>query len=320
MMSSGLNTINDNQNQTRSSRNAKLYKQVYGSYDDLENLPLEDNTNEIDMAKLRELVLNNNIEKDKEALKDNLNILEQRKRRIDEQKLYDINKILEKAKYENNKLKETTSNIKKPKTDLLATLKSTELSLDEINEAKAKYQEILRREENKLDEEDNDSYDKDNLSITKEEELSITREMKYKDLSESIKEETKNEEETKYNTNNLSLDLFEDLKPTGNTIITKPITSDLMNKIDTSKIESDIHSGDTRDIDIIKDVSYTKEKESDFFTNAYEFSKSDFSDEEEDFFDTPKKGGLFKILLLVLAIFIFVGAIIYFIGTYGIGL
>ena len=272
------------------------------------------------MAKLRELVLNNNIEKDKEALKDNLNILEQRKRRIDEQKLYDINKILEKAKYENNKLKETTSNIKKPKTDLLATLKSTELSLDEINEAKDKYQEILRREENKLDEEDNDLYDKDNLSITKEEELSITREMKYKDLSESIKEETKNEEETKYNTNNLSLDLFEDLKPTGNTIITKPITSDLMNKIDTSKIESDIHSGDTRDIDIIKDVSYTKEKESDFFTNAYEFSKSDFSDEEEDFFDTPKKGGLFKILLLVLAIFIFVGAIIYFIGTYGIGL
>lgn len=313
MVSSGTKTINNN-DQTRSRRNTKLYKQVYGSYDNLENLPLEDNTNEIDMAKLRELVLNNNTEKDKEVLKDNLNILEQRRRRIDEQKLYDINKILEKAKYENNKLKETTSNIKKPKTDLLATLKSTELSLDEINEAKDKYQEMLRREENKL-EGDNDLYDKNNLSIT--------REMKYKVLNNIIEEEAKDEEETKYNTNSLSLDLFEDLKPTGNTIITKPITSDLMNKVDTSKIESDIHSRDTRDIDIIKDVSYnnTKEKESDFFTNVYEFSKGDFADEDEDdFFDTPKKRGLFKILLLILAIFIFVGAIIYFVGTYGVGL
>ena len=34
MVSSELNPINNNQNQTRRSRNAKLYKQVYGSYDD----------------------------------------------------------------------------------------------------------------------------------------------------------------------------------------------------------------------------------------------------------------------------------------------
>ena len=305
MVSSELNTINNNQNQTRSSRNAKLYKQVYGSYDDLENLPLEDNTNEIDIAKLRELVLNNNTEKEKEILKDNLNILEQKKRRIDEQKLYDINKILENAKYENSKLKQTTSSVKKPRTDLLATLKSTELSLEEINEAKAKYHEMLNKEEE---------------NSTKEDDLSITREIKYKNLSDSVEDETNSDEDKKYNTNSLSLDLFEDLKPTGNTITTKPITSDLMNKIDTSKIESDIHSGDTRDIDIIKNVSYTKEKESDFFTNAYEFSKKDFADEEDDFFDTPKRGGLLKIILLILAIIVFVGVIIYFIGTYGIGL
>lgn len=305
MVSSELNTTNNNQNQTRSSRNARLYKQVYGSYDDLENLPLEDNTNEIDMAKLRELVLNNNTEKEKEFLKDNLNILEQKKRRIDEQKLYDINKILENAKYENSKLKQTTASVKKPRTDLLATLKSTELSLEEINEAKAKYHEMLNKEEE---------------NSTKEDDLSITREIKYKNLSDSIEDETNGDEEKKYNTNSLSLDLFEDLKPTGNTITTKPITSDFMNKIDTSKIESDIHSGDTRDIDIIKNVSYTKEKESDFFTNAYEFSKKDFADEEDDFFDTPKRGGLLKILLLILAIIVFVGVIIYFIGTYGIGL
>lgn len=311
MVSSEIKTTN-NKNQSRSSRNAKLYKQVYGNYNNLENLPLEDNTNEIDMAKLRELVLNNSSNKDKEIIRENLNILEQKKRIIDEQKVYDINKILEKAKYENSKLKQTTSSIKKTRTDLLATLKSTELSLEEINEAKAKYQEKLKREEENSNTEEQD--------LSNEEELSITREIKYKSLSESIEKEENRDEDKMSNTNSLSFDLFDDLKPTGNTIVTKPITSDLMKNLDTSKIESDIHSGDTRDIDIIKDVSYAKEKESDFFTNAYQFSKEDFAEEDEDFFDSPKKGGLFKIILLILAIMVFVGVIIYFIGTYGIGL
>lgn len=300
---------------TRSSRNAKLYKQIYGKYDDLDNLPIEDNTNEIDMEKLRELVLNNNSSKEEKEIKEELNILEQRKRRIDEQKIYDINKILEKAKYENNKLKESTTNISKPKTDLLATLKSTELSLEEINKAKAKYQEMLTKEQEE--------------TIT--EELSTTREIKYKKLIENTSEEDTTKEELN-NTNSLSFDLFEDLKPTGNTITTKPITSDLLKhtntnqiKIDTSQIKSDIHSGDTSDIDIIKDMPYTNKtespKESDFFTNAYQFSEKDFSDNEDDeFFDTPKRGGLFKILLLILAIIVFVGVIIYFVGTYGLGI
>lgn len=319
MVSSELNTINNNKNQTRSNRNARLYKQVSGDYEGLDNLPLEDNTNEIDMAKLKELVLNNNTDKDKEVLREDLNILEQRKRRIDEQKLYDINKILEKAKYENNKLKQTTSNTKKAKTNLLTTLKSTELSLEEINEAKAKYQEMLRRDEQKINKEDKNSSSADKLFVTNEEKLSITREVKYKNLSDSI--EKNDDVEEKCNTNSLSFDLFEDLKPTGNTITTKPITNDFMNKFDTSKIESDIHSGDTSDIDIIKDVPYAKEKESDFFTNVYEFKEEDFADaDDEDFFDTPKRGGLLKIILLILAIIVFVGVIIYFVGTYGIGL
>ena len=92
------------------------------------------------MEKLRELVSINNTAKESEQLKQNLNILEQRKRRIDEQKLYDINKIIEKAKYENNKLKEPKLNTQKTKRDLLSTLGSAELSLEEIEEARKKYQ------------------------------------------------------------------------------------------------------------------------------------------------------------------------------------
>ena len=64
--------------QTRSSRNAKLYKHIYGEYGDLENLPLEENTNEINMEKLRELVKDNHSIKENKNLKDDLNILEQK--------------------------------------------------------------------------------------------------------------------------------------------------------------------------------------------------------------------------------------------------
>ena len=42
---------------TRSSRNKRLYMEVNGGYSDLENLPILDNTDEIDMDRLKELVL-----------------------------------------------------------------------------------------------------------------------------------------------------------------------------------------------------------------------------------------------------------------------
>ena len=287
---------------TRSSRNAKLYKNVYEKYGDLDNLPIEDNTNEIDMAKLRELVLSNDSSKNEvKEIKEHLNILEQRKRRIDEQKLYDINKILEKAKYENSKLKEPVTSVSKPQRDMLSTLQSTELSLEEIKKAKEKYQEQFEQE-----------FENNNSS---EEVLSMTRELKYKNLE--LKQEQEIRDSNNSTEGDLSLDLFEDLKPTGNTIITKPIKNDTC-----EMVKNDIRSGDTSDIDIIKEVPYSKNNqstESDFFTSSYEFSKNDFAD-DEDFFDTPKKGGIFKIILLFLAIIIFIGVIVYFVGTYGLGI
>lgn len=301
--------------ETRSSRNAKLYRDVYGDYDELDNLPVEDNINEIDIKKLRELVLGSEQSEDSKQIKENLNILEQKKRIIDEQKIYDINKILEKAKYENNKLKEPPKTTSSTRSNLLTTLGSKELSLEEINEAKKIYQEQLDRNKHLKD---------------LEEALETTRELKFKDINKE-ETETKSDESinTKniFDTNSLSLDLFGELKPTENTIITKPIVMDeydetkYKNKPDLSDIKSDIHSGDTRDIDIIKDPPPVNQgnNSNEFFTNVYEFSKSDFAESEEEFFETPKSNGIFKIFLLILAIIIVIGVIIYFVGTYGLG-
>ena len=291
---------NASSQQTRSSRNANLYREVYGKYDTNDNLPLEDNTQKIDMVKLRELVSSSkssNIPKKEEVIKEDLNILEQRKRRIDEQKLYDINEILEKAKYENSKLKDNRKPTLKPRKDLLATLESTELSLDDINEAKRIYEETTI---------------KDGI----EEKLTITREIKIKDI-----EEVKNKDDniSMMDTNSLSLDLFEDLKPTENTITTKPINEEEVEiKKVISTIKSDIHSSDTTDIDIIKNTSINSNN--DFFTSSYNFSESDFADSEDDFFDKPKKGGFFKIFFLCFVIIALKAVIVYFVINYGLGI
>lgn len=285
---------------TRSDRNAKLYRQIYGKYNDLDNLPLDDNTDEIDMEKLKELVYSHN-KKEEKALHENLNILEQRKRIIDEQRVYDINKILEKAKYENNKLKGNSSSYSKPDTSRLSLLESTELSLSDIKRASKEYSNS--NDKTQFDEE---------LVRMQEEKLSMTRELKYQNLVQDEPEERKSSN-IDLSTKELSLDLFEDLKPTGNTITTKPIREE---DIEIKQIEGNFRSSDTRDIDIIKNKEDTKEN--DFFTSSYHFSKNDFAD--DDFYDQEKKSGVFKILLLILAIIVFVGVIVYFVGTYGIGL
>lgn len=291
---------------TRSSRNKKLYKEVYGKYNDLENLPLEDNTDEIDMAKLKELVLSERKQKDN-AIKENLNIIEQRKRNIDEQKVYDINKILEKAKYENDKLKENTQSIPKVNKQILNTLQSTELSLEELKKASKNYQSYqndekivnLNHEEEQTSQSQSDSLEND---------LSMTRELKYQNLAQE-----ENQEEPQAD---LSLDLFSDLKPTGNTIITKPIREEEITLPQKGK-KAITSEKDNSDIDIIKPA--VAPVNDDFFTSSYEFSKKDFMQVDDDFSDLNQKGGILKIILLFLMIFIVGGVITYFVITYGIG-
>lgn len=291
---------------TRSSRNKKLYKEVYGKYNDLDNLPLEDNTDEIDMAKLKELVLSERKQKDN-PIKENLNIIEQRKRNIDEQKVYDINKILEKAKYENDKLKETTQSIPKVNKQILNTLQSTELSLEELKKASKSYQNY-QNDENIVDLNHEEEQTSQSQSDSLENDLSMTRELKYQNLAQEEKQKEPQED--------LSLDLFSDLKPTGNTIITKPIREEEVTpqQKETPAITSE---KDNSDIDIIKpSVAPVND---DFFTSSYEFSKKDFMQVDDDFSDLNQKGSILKIILLFLMIFIVGGVITYFVITYGIG-
>lgn len=288
-------TINNRSGETlsRSSRNSRLYKEVYGEYGNLDNLPIEDNTRELDMDRLRELVYNNDKGEEHREIREALDVLDVRKRNIDTNRVYDINEMLEKAKYENNKLKDLVVETKSSR-NILSTLEIP--CYEEVEEEKD--EETLKEDEN----------------------LYMTREFKFKELNDKIKElnnnvmfdEEEEELEEDNNDSDLSLDLLSDLKPVGNTIITKPITSD------NSDYKGDMHSEDTRDIDIIKPSVVMKNDE--FFTNSYEFSKKDFNfKEDEEFFEEKRSGNFWKVLLLILAILIFSFVIVYFVLNYGIG-
>lgn len=288
-----MDTGNNEQTNTRSSRNSRLYREVYGKYGDLDNLPLQDNIDEIDMTRLKEIMANGtqqNITIDSQKIDNNV-------KTEDDQKVYDINKLLEKAKYENSKLKEPTKTTQTNR-EILETLESRELSLEEIKKACTKY----------------DSNQKDNI----EEKLSITRELKYHTKQISIDPLI----EQVMPDNDLSLDILEDLKPTGNTLVTDPITEEKI-----KKVEENFHSSDTSDIDIIKNVNPIKVKnkktpdiDNDFYTSSYKFSKKDFNyDDDEEFYEEEKTHNALKIILLIIVIIVFILLIYYFITHYGIG-
>ncbi len=280
---------NDSDNiQSRVSRNARLYESVYDEHGDLENLPLADNTRDIDINKLKDLISGmDNEASDDSALNIDDSFWENKKRNIDNDRVYDINKMLEKAKYENGKLKDSESELLKTSRQILSTL-----DIDD-----------------KYDEEDT-SYDKESEDNYVDDKLSMTREMKYhtKQLSrDPLIEQV-------MPTNDLAMDLFFDLKPTGDTMVTKPIKEDSDDDIPSREIDLKKVS-DTSDIDIIKKDADGIDK--DFFTSSYAFSDNDFSDDDDE--DDGESSNVLKIILLVLGILILLGLIVYFVMKFGFG-
>lgn len=270
----------------RTARNSNLYKEVYGSYANLENLPIADNTNEIDISDLEKIVSGSsgNISKNQRTQEQEL--IEIRKK--EEQREYDINKILEKVKTRNEKIRENVKRESALGNNFLINLESQKKEISSINTEDA-----------------NDKNLDDSLSMTRElkfkdKQLEVTREI------EAIKEENVAD----------PLDLFQDLKPDGNTFITEPVKQDDGNIFSTLKDDENVNFSIVKNVEK-KDLDNSDD---DFYTSSYNFSKNDFYDGEDDLLEGEHKGsGIFKIILLLIAIFGLTCAIYYFISRYGIG-
>lgn len=174
----------------RSKKNADLYKEVYGNYSDLEDLPIPENTNEIDIENLKSLVTGRTAKRKETIEKEEL-IIEETMTITKEEKVYDINTLLEKAKEENAKIKKEIP-INKNIPNYLANLESDKTT-----------QEIILK------------YDKEN-----DDDLPIVKEVKYTTTEINLNNQD-------INTSNLSLDILSDLKPTGNTQVSEPIKDEI---------------------------------------------------------------------------------------------
>ncbi len=295
----------------RTSRNKELYKEVYGNYSSLENLPIADNTNEIDMEQLQEIVKRENVKQMPKEETSHM-IATKIKEEDDTYKVYDINKILEQAK--SNYRPKEEKKIISPTYKFLSTLESNELPVTEVKKA--------------LEEEHPDK-----------EELYMTRELKFKDKRLEVTKEidTMKEEQQEKEYDSSPLDLFEDLKPDGNTFISEPVkvekdsifANSEIDDVEEKPIIKEIPSTNTKEEKNIKDINVIKEEtfknasnniDNDFYTSSYKFSKKDFIDDDDNFLDLPKKShSVIKVILLLIAIFALTTVIYYFISKYGIG-
>ena len=295
----------------RTSRNKELYKEVYGNYSSLENLPIADNTNEIDMEQLQEIVKRENVKQMPKEESSHM-IATKIKEEDDPYKVYDINKILEQAK--SNYRPKEEKKIVSPTYKFLSTLESNELPVTEVKKA--------------LEDENTDK-----------EELYMTRELKFKDKRLEVTKEidTIKEEQQEKEYDSSPLDLFEDLKPDGNTFISEPVkvekdsifANSEIDDVEEKPIIKEIPSTNTKEEKNIKDINVIKEEtfknannniDNDFYTSSYKFSKKDFIDDDDNFLDITKKShSVIKVILLLIAIFALTTVIYYFISKYGIG-
>lgn len=295
----------------RTSRNKELYKEVYGNYSSLENLPIADNTNEIDMEQLQEIVKRENVKQMPKEETSHM-IATKIKEEDDPYKVYDINKILEQAK--SNYRPKEEKKIVSPTYKFLSTLESNELPVTEVKKA--------------LEDENTDK-----------EELYMTRELKFKDKRLEVTKEidTIKEEQQEKEYDSSPLDLFEDLKPDGNTFISEPVkvekdsifANSEIDDVEEKPIIKEIPSTNTKEEKNIKDINVIKEEtfknannniDNDFYTSSYKFSKKDFIDDDDNFLDITKKShSAIKVILLLIAIFALTTVIYYFISKYGIG-
>ena len=111
----------------RSKKNRELYKEVADTISDLENLPVPDNSNEIDLAGLKQIISSRDeYRKSKELERSFIS----NKPLIDEEpqkeKIYDINVLLENAKNEVNK-SNTVTNKKMINANFLTSLEEANI-------------------------------------------------------------------------------------------------------------------------------------------------------------------------------------------------
>lgn len=219
----------------RSKRNESLYRDITRDMNDLDNLPIPDNSNEIDINGLKQIISSRDEYRKAKDIGRTFtrDKLQEEKPHEDKRRVYDINVLLETAKNEVNKNNEVEGK-KLINANFLTDLEDANVP-------------------------SNDMVEVSEVSSTKEKETS--------------------------NTDSLPLDILVDLKGNDNTVVTDPIVKDEVTMIEKIK------DGET------------------FYSGSFNFTKKDFSEEEDDdFFEEKSHTGL-KVFFLVIGLILLAGVI-----------
>lgn len=272
-MASRMDRYNESKNNiTRSAKHQNMYNSISSSnYLNYEKLPVSSNVNEIDINTLKKIATNRDEYRKLKELEDTMvikrNKIIERKEEVKEEKIRDINELIEKARGEREKLMGVQEKISNTHYNFLNSL-----------EANEDYEKLEKEKQKELDK------------------LEMTRQYKFqtKRLNENP-----TIEQIMSDTAKLSLEILEDFKPSDNTVVTKPVSEEEKRNYE------------------IKEMDKKEEKDSDFYSNTYTFSKKDFFGDGE--LDESKKSNIvWKVILVILTIVIIVLATIYALNYFNI--
>lgn len=289
-------SYNREQEEARSNRNKNLYSEVYNSDFYTEIAELE-NTNEVDLSKIKELLKNREEYQKARNYKEILGSRDEEKIldvMVDEEeeKVYDVNSIIERAKEERRE----TENYKKSTTEYDILKKLNLLSIEE------KANDMLqtnKREEDKLRELI------DTITMKKEEILEAEQNGSF-DFLEDLRGETTvlkgNETYLKGDTT-----IIEDCgfkakaEEVAGSLIKETLVGSMV-YVDSKKDKTG------------KEKSIEEKIDSSFFTTSLGFSKNDFEDFDE--FSKHSKSSIAVKLLLFIVVVLILGIGFYVFNTY----
>lgn len=246
-MKSRVDKYSENNVLSRSSKNKELYEDLY-SNTNYSNMVVIDDSNEIDISKIKEIVDREKRDKKvpREAklsgdIYENIPKIEEEK----PTKVYDINQVLKDAKDKRDIIEEANEKRKREHFNL----KTNEELEDELAKTRKVYQDLIKEEK---------------------ELLSIMNTL------------------TNVSSTDVALDLFEDLKPTDNTIVTQPVNAE---KIPVS----------------IKQVNEDENDDSkEYSTDTFMFNTRDFEGIEHIKKQVKNTNIFIKILIIILVLIIIV--------------
>ena len=265
----------------RTKKNAPLYRQIYGAYDEFENLKLPVSDNEIDITDIGTSVTSR---EEYRKMKEYGSITNKSAKIVKEEHPEEVKTSTE----PNNRV----YNI----NEMLASVKGGRPNMDDgVVSTSANYLHTLQTDEEiKTD-------------------LEKVKEM-YNKISEEFDKEEEMDRMSDVSTGTLSLELLSDLKSDKDTEVMPgfkddkgPIGDNTKSSSGNSDSSDDRNSGNGNDLD------------NTFYGGGYQFNKEDFND--DNFFDgdMDKKGHyVIKSLLVIILIVLLVGCALYFLDKYNV--